>query len=280
MLWNDSKLIKLAACAALALGAGVVLPAHAGGADPAVAGAAGLGDVLTGELTKQLIGLFVVATLLESALTTLFTWRVYREFFNGRAVKTLVMVGMGYAIVRTFHYDVMASIITNAGGKGNEGQGLSQFLSALVLAGGSAAVNQLFTALGLRPPVSRETSPSQRLPPPKQAWVSVRIIRDKAVGEVEIGWSVVQNPTDEQKNAPAMAGVVGQTRGFRAHLRALFFADPLRWPSYGGHTVNADDTVYRIVATARLRDENAPVTRDIHVGRFAERAIVDFVTIL
>lgn len=280
MGWNDTKILGPAWWAVIAIGICVVLPAHAGGADTPAAGAAGLGDVLTGELTKQLIGLFVVATLLESALTTLFTWRVYREFFNGRAVKTLVMVGMGYAIVRTFHYDVMASIITAAGGKGDEGQGLSQFLSALVLAGGSAAVNQLFTALGLRPPVSPETPPSQRLPPPKQAWVSVRIIRDNALGEVKIGWSVVQNPTDEQKNAPAMAGVVGQTRGFWTRLRELFFADPLRWPSYGGHTVNADDTVYRIIATARLRDEDAPVTRDIHVGRFADRAIVDFVTIL
>jgi hypothetical protein len=174
----------------------------------------------------------------------------------------------------------MASIISGAGGKVDEGQRLSQFLSALVLAGGSAAVNQLFTALGLRPPVSPEASPSQRLPPPKQAWVSVRVIRKEALGEVEIGWSVVQNPSDELKNAPAMAGVVGQTRGFWARLGELFFADPLRWPSYGGHTVNADETVYRIVATARLRDEAAPVTRDIHVGRFADRAIVDFVTIL
>jgi hypothetical protein len=278
MGWNDTKILGPARWAVIAIGISVALPAHAGGADTPAA--AGLGEVLTGELTKQLIGLFVVATLLESALTTLFAWRVYRELFNGRAVKTLVMVGMGYAIVRTFHYDVMASIITGAGGKGDEGQGLSRLLSALVLAGGSAAVNQLFTALGLRPPVSPETSPSQRIPASKQAWVSVRIIRDKAMGEVEIGWSVVQNPSDEQKNAPAIAGVVGQTRGFRARLGELFFADPLRWPSYGGHTVNADETVYRIVAIARLRDEAAPVTRDIHVDRFADRAIVDFVTIL
>lgn len=55
------------------------------------------------------------------------------------------------------------------------------------------------------------------------------------------------------------------------------FADPMRLPSYGGRTVNADETVYHIVATARLKDQTEPVTLEIHTGRFADRAIVDFV---
>ena len=93
----------------------------------------------------------------------------------------------------------------------------------------------------------------------------------------EIGSDIVANPTDEQKKIPALAGAIGQTRTVWARLRSLFFADPMRWPSYGGHTVNADETVYRIVATAQLKDRTDPVNLEIHTGRFADRAIVDFV---
>lgn len=271
--------------ARLAIGVAVFLPALAMAAvDGAMNGTgAGAGmepgnQVDTAELAKQLAGLFVVATVLESALTTLFNWRVYREFFNGRAFKTLIMVAAGYAVVELFRYDVVSTIISNAGGMGSEAPALSKFLSALVLAGGSAAVNQLFRALGLRPPV--EEDEPRKLPPEKKAWVSVRIIRDKAVGDVRIGWDVIANPSDAQKTIPATAGIVAQHRGFWGRLWRLFFADPTRFPSYGGRTVDTDGKIYRIVATARLQDSETPREHEIYVGPFADRAIVDFVKVI
>lgn len=61
-------------------------------------------------LLPSLVGVFVVATLMESALTTLFQWRLYLEFFNGRAVKTLIMIAVGYAVVSQFSYDIFDNV--------------------------------------------------------------------------------------------------------------------------------------------------------------------------
>jgi len=236
-------------------------------------------EVLTSKLITELIGLFVVATILESALATVFNWRLYREFFNGRAVKTLVMIGFSFAVVKLFNYDVVHRIIGYAGGTGERGF-LSEALSALVLAGGSAAVYQLFRALGLRAPV--EPDPERLQPPQDKAWASVRIIRRDAVGEVLIHFDPVANPDADVKARPAIAGVVGDGKSFGQRLRALFIADRMRLPSYGGRTVNADDTVYRIVASGKRRsaENNGQIvsfSEDIYIGRFAGRAIVDFV---
>jgi hypothetical protein len=232
----------------------------------------------TTKLVTEIFGLFVVATVMESALATLFNWRLYREFFSGRAVKTLVMIGFGYAVVTAFNYDVFARIVGFAGGNGAAQPTLSQILSALVLAGGSATVYQLFRALGLRAPVEPEDVKLQ--PAENKAWVSVRISRSKAIGDVQIHVDEVRNPTPAEENAPALAGVVNKS-GFLERLRSVFFADQMRWPRYGGRTVDANK-VYRIVATGRRKSDNpdeasvVDFSEEIYAGRFAGRAVVDF----
>lgn len=75
---------------------------------------------LFGKLLGELTGLFVVATVMESALALLFQWRLYREFFNGRAVKTVVMVAVGYAVATQFNYDIFDRIVRLAGGEGGD----------------------------------------------------------------------------------------------------------------------------------------------------------------
>ncbi|WP_348838157.1 hypothetical protein [Xanthobacter sp. KR7-65] len=255
----------------------IILPLLTG---RALAQDAGVGPaVLVSGLANELVGLFVVATILESALATLFNWRLYREFFNGKAVKTIIMVAFGYAIVTLFNYDVVYRIIASAGGEGSQGP-LSRFLSAMVLAGGSAAVYQLFKALGLRPPV--EPSEARPQPPQDKAWVSVRIIRKAAVGDVSIHVDTVADPAEELRAKPAIVGVIGAGSAIGTRLKALFFADVTRFPTYGGHAVEAGEQVYRIVALGHRRSDNAgdppvPFSREIYAGRFARRAIVDFV---
>lgn len=254
--------------------AGAALAVEAGIADPR------LPPVLVGELTRELAGLFVVATVLESALATLFNWRLYREFFNGRAVKTVVMVAFGYAIVALFDYDVVYRIIDAAGGQGAD-RSVSRFLSAMVLAGGSAAVYQLFRALGLRPPV--EPAEARAQPPQDKAWISVRVIRRTAVGPVSIHVDVVAKPTDAQLDKPAIVGMIADSIDIAVRLKAMFFADPTRFPAYGGHAVDAGDTVYRIVVSGKREaaaagDPPEPFSENVYVGRFANRAIVDFVS--
>lgn len=236
-------------------------------------------DAVT-RLAGELVGLFVVATVMETALTSIFNWRLYQEFFNGRAVKTLVMFGFGWAVVTTFDYDVFHRILASLGTKGAEGA-LSTTLSALVLSGGSTTIHQLFKALGLRPPV--EPTAATAKPPADKAWISVRVIRDRAVGDVSILVDAVKDPTPENLAKTPLAGIVRQ-RGFGERLRSVFLTDALRWPPSGGHAV-AIDKVYRVAVRATLRNEGeGPATilveRELHVGRLAGGAVLDFVETL
>lgn len=239
---------------------------------------AGLPKVLTDKLLPELAGLLAVATVMETALTTLFNWRLYREFFNGRAVKTVVMVLFGGIIVSVFSYDVIARIIVLAGGK-EAVTPVSGILSALVLAGGSAAVFELFTRLGLRSPVKPEAE--RPLPPQDRAWVSVRIAPISLVGPAEIFIEKIAEPTPEEKATAPLSGVLGE-KSIGERIRSVFMTDPLRFPPSGGYSVEAGP-VYRVTArAARIvqRDqtrEKAVQTDTVFVGRFAGRAIIDLV---
>ena len=236
-----------------------------------------MSDIFAAKLLTELAGLFVVATIMESALSTIFEWRLYKEFFNGRAVKTLVMIGFGFAVVSAFNYDVFQRVISLAGGSGGDGP-LSRILSALVLAGGSAAVYQLFITLGLRPP----SEPAALLPQPAEsrAWFSVRIVTDQNPIDVAFNYVRIKTPTDEDLTAPAIAGVLRPPAPFLKHLERIFFADRTRFPAYGGITVEAGDVVYRITVTYVRAPKTPPITELVYQGRFANRAIVDFVQIL
>ena len=235
-----------------------------------------------GKLLRELTGLFVVATVMESALALLFQWCLYREFFNGRAVKTVVMIAVGYAVVTQFGYDIFDRIVRLVGGEGGEGGDpmLSKFLSACVLAGGSAAVFELFKGLGLRPPVDPEHAKPK--PPSDRAWVSVKVIRKEAVGDIKIHIIKV-DPSDATLKLPRateLAGIISDKQTFLQRFKGVFLADPLRLPAYGGLTVEIDK-VYRVYAEAiPSSDETAvptAVIREIYLGRFAGRAIIDLV---
>jgi hypothetical protein len=227
-------------------------------------------------LIPLLVGAFVVAAVLESALSTLFQWRLYLEFFNKRAVKTLIMIAVGYSVVRQFDYDIFNKIVSMAGGQSNAGS-LSRFLSACVLAGGSSAIYQLLKTLGLRPPV--ESVQDKPKPASGSAWVSIRIIRNQAVGDVRIHLEEIAVPPPHM--SPPISGVIGGTPHLWSRLKNVFFADPMRLPSSGGSTLETSK-IYRIVASGSIRQANPndpllPFEHEIYVGRFAERAIVDFV---
>lgn len=245
-------------------------------ATPAFADPVAPGLPQSEKLLTELLGLFVTATVLESALTIIFQWRLYREFFNSRAVKTLVMIAVSFAVVKGFSYDIFARIVGLAGGTGDSSL-TSQGLSALVLAGGSAAIYQLLKNLGFRPPVD---PPEERAKPPEnQAWVSIKIIRREAIGPIRIHIDEVAQPSEDVLARSALAGTIGG-RPFWERLRGVFFADSMRFPPYGGQSVKAN-TVYRIVATGQTTndsngDPRPPFEREIFNGRIAGRAIIDF----
>ncbi len=246
----------------------LVAIALVGAAEPA--NAQGAASVDTAGLTKLLFGLFVVATMLESALATIFNWRLYREFFDNRATKTLVMIAAGCAVVWAFQYDVFDQVIVAAGGVSPSDKTGSRLLSALTLAGGSAAVYQLFKALGLRQPA--EPLEAKPKPAENRAWVSVRVVRRRMTGPVRISIEPIPEPTTEK--LPVLAGELGAS-SFGQRLISVFLADTMRLPSYGGREVEVGK-YYEIKALTKNPDDAAKELEwPVYKGGFANRAVVD-----
>lgn len=234
------------------------------------------------KLLTELLALLVVVTILESAMSTIFQWRVYRMLFNARAVKTVFMVAVGWAVVNFFSYDIFSRIVTLAGvGPGSvsgatitvQSNWFSNLMSALVLAGGSSGINSLLKSFGFRSPVQEEAA----APPLKEdeAWISISVLRKKAIGGVNIHVDEVASGGDEP---PALLGVLDE-RSALSKVKEMIFAARGRVPSYGGRKVKIGPT-YRILATGqRLDSDGAPsaFSEEIYYGRFASRAVIDLV---
>lgn len=238
------------------------------------------------KLLKELFVLLLVVTLMESAMTTIFQWRLYRLLFNARAVKTIVMVLVGWSIVRLFNYDAFARILAVSGlGPAVQGEqtlafvssNYSAFLSALVMAGGTSGINTLFRSFGFR--AQSDTEPALDPPREDEAWVSVTVRPVRAVGPIEVLFKEKPfDPADPQR------AVVGVTDG-RSLLRRVYetlIAVPGRIPNYGGRKVKTDK-LYEISVRGRRRAAGANATtfeefeQPVYSGAFASRAIVDLV---
>ncbi|MCP4506831.1 MAG: hypothetical protein GY826_10615, partial [Fuerstiella sp.] len=121
---------------------------QAGGAEPAAIAEKDT-NIYT-ESIAALTKLFVLAVLVESALSLIFNWRVFLEFFNKRAIKTVVMFVVSLTVVRTFNIDIVADLMKVYDPDSSPGDVMSTVLTALIVAGGSSGVNNLFVALGFR----------------------------------------------------------------------------------------------------------------------------------
>ena len=69
---------------------------HAQGTDPK------LPDDILPQAFRILISAFVIAVLLESAFALVFNWRLFLEFFVGKAWRTPIMFGAALLVVRAF----------------------------------------------------------------------------------------------------------------------------------------------------------------------------------
>lgn len=232
-----------------------------------------------GKLGVELGALAVIVLVVESALATIFQWRLYRMLFNNRALKTVVMVAVGLIIVLGFNYDIFGRLMAELSPGGttpdSSAKAVSVVLSALIIAGGSAGVNTLLQRLGFRNPVQAE--PARPVLNENQAWVSIRVNRKEAVGPVQIA---VREAADDPQ-ASALAGTVRE-RGFWETVKEAFTADAMRFPNYGGRTVTVGKT-YEIVAMARRplapvngAPQDEAFSIPVYKGSFASRAIVDF----
>lgn len=245
-------------------------------AGPALAAnGAGAGETPT-KLALELGKLAVVAVIVESALSALFQWRVYRMAFNNKSLKTPVMFVTGLLVVLT-GYDPFANIVDLAIGQTTSKGVMSVVLSAMIIAGGSAGVNSIFKRLGIRSTIADEQDAAPVLNE-TQAWISVRVKISKSsrvTGPVRI---LMAETTDTATTPPLAATLREQSFGEK--LRAAFTADDMRFPSYGGRTVTAGK-VYEIAAVGERKvqpdgTETEEVRKLVYRGAFAPRAVVDF----
>lgn len=223
--------------------------------------------------------LFVIAVLLENALSVIFNWRVFLAYFSVRGVKTIIMIAISLLIVNAFGVDVMASLIAAYKSPPNApvdpasiSGPISLFVTAMILAGGSSGVNKIMTALGFRD--GRREEDVVPRPPTNKAWVAVRVNRQRAASQVFVRIREV-GPADANAPAP-IAGVVGLKR---MQLSGLLFRDFSRFPQNGGYTV-LPNVVYAISVETKDAEGNALKALDGQFYVFAAGAIVDFAVTL
>lgn len=208
--------------------------------------------------------LFVLATVLESALAILFNWRPFVETFNARAVRPVVSLAFALAFVYMFGLDLVTALARLIRPDVSKLEGTGKFLTAMVIAGGSAAVNNLMVGLGFRQVRTPETVILK--PPADKGWISVSIVRTPAItGPVTVSIGVVANG-----EVPVVASLDKTTKpGLR-----YFFRDPGRFPGSGGYPVKKGDNV-TVKVSAQKRDATDRLEKTWGPNLIADGAIID-----
>lgn len=227
-----------------------------------------------------LMAAFVLALLLESAFALLFNWRLFQEFFVGRAWRTPIMFAISLIIVRRFELDLLEQVFAAyRGGQQPDGGWLSSILTAMIVSGGSVGINSIMVGLGFRSALPKAEAEANKIKlDSDEAYVSLDI-RDTEQGR-KLSVEMLQT-TGPGRHYPTLA-VVGGNQGGR--LKAILFPNRARVPRSGGMRVQASGKCYRFVirdlATGRLYNvdgKTIATADDATEFCFAPRAFVDFV---
>ncbi|WP_077033415.1 hypothetical protein [Pelomonas sp. KK5] len=224
----------------------------------------GFSDDVYPEAFKALFLLLVVATVLESALAILFNWRPFVETFNARAVRPLVSLAASMFLVFQFKLDIVTGLAKLISPQVPALDWTGAILTAMVLAGGSAAVNHLMVSLGFRQLRTPEnTTPT---PPAGKGWISVSIVRTESIK----GPVVVCIGVDSGTGVPVVASLDDSTR---AGLR-YFLRDRGRFPAWGGYAMKTGDKV-TVKVSAKRADGTGEVDDTWGPEVIGEGAIID-----
>ena len=166
--------------------------------------------------------------------------------------------------VHVFKLDITTTLVNLYSGNGFAVSGPGKFVTALVIAGGSSGVNNLFLALGFRS-VKRT---QQVTPKPRrtEGWVAVRLIRDAAIGPVMVLVSEVGGNS-------TIAGTITGTSKPPGFLR-YFLRDPGRFPTAGGHSLDVNKQ-YEIQLTGEDNSGQPVTSSKWGPYQFSAGAIVD-----
>jgi hypothetical protein len=246
---------------------------------------------------KVLFAMFVVAVVLELGLAVLFNWRYFLRWFDAAGAKTVITVAVAYWFVTHLNLDVMAKLVNAVWLSSYSSDFMSRFISALVLAGGSATVNTLMVALGFRSVRTAESI--QRKPLPTDAWLAVMVSRaDKNVKRADIHLEDVTATNAAAANAAGVAGAAGaagmagvaaaptllsrlNTLWAPAARRVPLIRNPGRYPGWGGYPI-IPGNVYKLKIQG-LDGNGKDLTNNVMtVGPFtpARGAIIDIQAVL
>ncbi len=230
---------------------------------------------------RILMAALLLAVLLENAFALLFNWRLFQEFFVGKAWRTPIMFGGALMIVRTFGLDLMARLVRafnpDLDVEAGAGDWFTSVITAMVLAGGSVGVNRVLVALGFRSQVRPEAL-EPRLER-DEAFVAIRVRGASAESIYQVNMDVVDPvPPD----IPTTLGFVGGAASVGTRLRELLFPVRGRIPRSGGlrvlttkaYRISVTDLKARKTYDARGEPIEGPAKSQVFA--FAPKAIVDF----
>lgn len=153
---------------------------------------------------ETLLLLLVLAILLEQGLAVLFNWRWFRRYLDGRGVKLPIAFFSALFFVTGFNinaiYDIVGAFST---GDVPSTTWPGFLLTALIVAGGSSLVFQLFEVFGLRTPI-RNRKEVDRLR--QLARLRVSVTRSKAAEGRSVLVSVATKTVDGSVGEATVVG--------------------------------------------------------------------------
>jgi hypothetical protein len=200
------------------------------GVDPAAPNSEIDRDVYA-EVFRLLFIILALAVVLESGLAIIFNWRPFVRNFDGRGVRTVIAFFAALLVANGLDLDLIdrlyaaldpADVARNTLGP------IGEVITALVLAGGSSGVNNIFQALGFRR-IGRAEEVTPK-PKPSEGWLAVRLQRQLAVGPVRV---------EIQQGGAGPWLLIGTIKGNSPPPAAFAWAvrDQTRFPTTGGYAV-------------------------------------------
>jgi hypothetical protein len=213
---------------------------------------------------KALFALFILAVVVESGLALIFNMKPYLNLVDTKAVNPIIAFVFSLALVWLFDLDIGTTLMNIYSGAKAPPNYPSMVLTAMIIAGGSAGVNRLFQAFGFRSPAAQQ-APVVR-PPPTQAWLSVALKRNRAVGPV---WVNINSA-----NQPRVAGSIAGQSFFSHPAVAWAVRNKSRFPQSGGEVITPGT---EITVTLEGKASDGAVITSPEWGPFAlaPGAIVD-----
>ena len=101
------------------------------------------------DVSSVLLVFLVLSVVFEVALTPLFNWRVFMARFEGEGYKTPITVVLAFIVFWRYDLDIISDLLIAMNRPVQMSLG-GQILTALLIAGGSSGVFQIFTKLKIR----------------------------------------------------------------------------------------------------------------------------------